>query len=418
MTSQTIERASQQPRADLRGVPSKARLVLAMLHNLSVGELSVTLPGGKCVDFGQGHPKAQVKVNSWEVFDRALASGDIGFAESYMDGLFETDNLGRLLTLLNANRQAIDAALFGSWYGRLAYRIKHLLNRNTKTKARKNIQAHYDLGNSFYQEWLDSSMTYSAALFAGDEEKPLEAAQQVKIGRVFEELKLPAANSGSANVLEIGFGWGGFAEYAAQRGVKTTALTLSREQLVYATDRLQSQGLGSLAEFKLQDYRDEAAQYDGIASIEMFEAVGVEYWDDYFACLKRNLKPGGRACIQTITIDDALFERYRDGTDFIQQYIFPGGMLPSPARFEALAVKHGLQVENKLAFGNDYALTLRHWRQAFMAKEATVRAQGFDSRFVKMWEFYLAYCEAGFNTKSTDVIQYTLRNVATAQSTQ
>ena len=202
---------------------------------------------------------------------------------------------------------------------------------------------------------------------------------------------------------------GGFAEYAARRHVHTTGLTLSSEQLVYAQERLQSQSLQTFSKFKLQDYRDEVGQYDGIASIEMFEAVGGQYWDSYFACIKRNLKPGARACIQTITIDDALFERYRDGTDFIQQYIFPGGMLPSQERFEALAQAHGLLVENKLAFGNDYALTLRHWREAFINKEPIVRAQGFDTRFIKMWEFYLAYCEAGFNSRSTDVVQYTLR---------
>ena len=409
MNSQVLEPSSGHTKVDLCGIPRKARFVLTLLHNLAVGELSLTLPHGKTLTFGQGQPKADITVTNWELFDRALACGDIGFAESYMDGQFTTDNLGRLLTLLNSNRKAIDTALYGSWWGRLAYRIKHLLNRNTKTKARKNIQAHYDLGNSFYQEWLDSSMTYSAALFSGDEEKPLEAAQQVKIGRVFDELHLPTLEQGRANVLEIGFGWGGFAEYAARRHVHTTGLTLSSEQLVYAQERLQSQSLQKFSKFKLQDYRDEVGQYDGIASIEMFEAVGLQYWDSYFACIKRNLKPGARACIQTITIDDALFERYRDGTDFIQQYIFPGGMLPSQERFEALAQAHGLLVENKLAFGNDYALTLRHWREAFINKETIVRAQGFETRFIKMWEFYLAYCEAGFNTRSTDVVQYTLR---------
>jgi cyclopropane-fatty-acyl-phospholipid synthase len=412
MSSHTLEQPPRRIHADLSGVPAKARLILSMLDRLSVGELSVQLPDGKTLCFGSGQPKSQVVLHSWDVFGRALASGDIGFAESYMDEQFSCDNLGRLLTLLNANRDAIDTALYGSFFGRLIYRVKHLLNRNTKTRARKNIQAHYDLGNSFYQEWLDSGMTYSAALFAGDEEKPLEAAQQVKISRVFDELKLPADLPASASVLELGFGWGGFAEHAARRGVRTVGLTLSAEQLAYANERLQSQQLENFAQLKLQDYRDEAGQYDGIASIEMFEAVGEQYWGTYFSCIKRNLKPGARACIQTITIDDALFERYRDGTDFIQQYIFPGGMLPSPSRFEALAEKHGLQVENKLLFGNDYALTLRHWRHAFMANEPRVRQQGFDTRFIRMWEFYLAYCEAGFNTRSTDVIQYTLRNAA------
>jgi len=409
MSSHVLDPSPRHVKTHLNGAPAKARFVLSMLNNLAVGELTLKLPQGKTLRFGEGQPKADITIHSWELFDRALAAGDIGFAESYMDAQFTTDNLGRLLTLLNANRQAIDSALYGSWWGRLAYRLKHLLNRNTKTKARRNIQAHYDLGNSFYQEWLDSSMTYSAALFAGDEEKPLEVAQQIKIKRVFEQLHLPNLERGRAQVLEIGFGWGGFAEYAAKREIHTTGLTLSSEQLAYAQERLQSQGLGTFAHFKLQDYRDELGQYDGIASIEMFEAVGLQYWDSYFACIKRNLKPGARACIQTITIDEALFERYTEGTDFIQQYIFPGGMLPSQERFELLAKAHGLFVEDKLAFGNDYALTLKHWREAFLAKESIVRAQGFDSRFFKMWEFYLAYCEAGFNTGSTDVVQYTLR---------
>ena len=409
MSSHVLDPSPRQAKTDLSGIPAKARFVLSMLNNLAVGELSLRLPQGKTLRFGEGQPKVEITVQSWELFDRVLASGDIGFAESYMDAQFTTDNLGRLLTLLNANRQAIDTALYGSWWGRLVYRLKHLLNRNTKSKARRNIQAHYDLGNSFYQEWLDSSMTYSAALFAGDEGKPLEVAQQVKISRVFDQLRLSSLEPRQAQVLEIGFGWGGFAEYAAKRGVCTTGLTLSSEQLAYAQQRLQSQGLEKFAHFKLQDYRDELGQYDAIASIEMFEAVGVQYWDSYFACIKRNLKPGARACIQTITIDEALFERYAEGTDFIQQYIFPGGMLPSQERFELLAKTHGLFIEDKLAFGNDYALTLRHWREAFLAKESTVRAQGFDSRFIKMWEFYLAYCEAGFNTRSTDVVQYTLR---------
>jgi cyclopropane-fatty-acyl-phospholipid synthase len=409
MSGNTTELQRQEPpRADLSGVPAKARFVLSMLHHLQ-GELSLALPSGRTVHLGNGHPKAQVTLHDWEVFDRALASGDIGFGEAYMDGLFETDSLARLLTLLNANRQAIDTALYGSWLGRLAYRIKHLLNRNTRKKARRNISAHYDLGNSFYQEWLDSSMTYSAALFAGDEERPLEAAQNIKLGRVLEEL----AVAPGGRVLEIGCGWGSFAQHAAAQGIHVTGLTLSTEQLAFAQNRLLGAGLADRADLRLQDYRDEgqgrAAQYDGIASIEMFEAVGEPYWESYFACLARNLKPGARACVQTITIDDALFERYRDGTDFIQQYIFPGGMLPSPERFEALAQRFGLSVVNKLAFGYDYALTLRHWREAFLAKQLAVRAQGFDARFVRMWEFYLAYCEAGFMTKSTDVIQYTLQ---------
>jgi cyclopropane-fatty-acyl-phospholipid synthase len=346
---------------------------------------------------------------SWQVFDRVIKSGDIGFAESYMDGEFTTDDLAKLLTLLNANRQAIDAALYGSWWGGLFYRIKHLFNRNTRAKARDNIQVHYDLGNDFYRLWLDETMTYSSALFDGDASRSLADAQRIKIARMVEQMQVGPG----ARVLEIGFGWGGVAEYAAQRGVHVTGLTLSQEQLVYARQRLDNAGLGDMAHFKLQDYRDEGAQlphqYDAIVSVEMFEAVGEEYWDTYFECVARNLKRGGRASIQTIVIDEALFDRYRSGTDFIQQYIFPGGMLPSPKRFEAHALRAGLKVVNKLNFGADYARTLALWREAFMANHAQISAQGFDEKFMRMWEFYLAYCEAGFTTRSTDVIQYTLQ---------
>jgi cyclopropane-fatty-acyl-phospholipid synthase len=338
-----------------------------------------------------------------------IKSGDIGFAESFMDGQFTTEDLAKLLTLLNANRQAIDAALYGSWWGGLLYRIKHLFNRNTRAKARDNIQVHYDLGNDFYQLWLDPGMTYSAALFEGDPSRTLTQAQQAKITRMFEQMHVGPG----AKILEIGFGWGGVAEYAARQGVHVTGLTLSQEQLAYACERLVQAGLADQAELKLQDYRDEGkervAHYDAIVSVEMFEAVGEQYWDTYFECVARNLKPGGYASIQTIVIDEALFARYRNGTDFIQQYIFPGGMLPSQERFEAHAMRAGLNVVNKLKFGEDYARTLAAWRHAFMANQAAVKAQGFDDRFIRMWEFYLAYCEAGFNTRSTDVVQYTLR---------
>ncbi|MBU6436526.1 MAG: cyclopropane-fatty-acyl-phospholipid synthase family protein, partial [Betaproteobacteria bacterium] len=284
------------------------------------------------------------------------------------------------------------------------------VRRNSKTQARKNIHAHYDLGNSFYRLWLDDSMTYSSALFsgaaAGAVKGDLTAAQHAKYRRVIDELHLPAAS----RVLEIGCGWGGFAEIAAHvQGAHVTGLTLSTEQLAFARERLRAAGLAAQAEFRLQDYREEAGQYDGIASIEMFEAVGEQYWPAYFDCVHRNLKPGARACIQTITIRDDLFERYRKSTDFIQQYIFPGGMLPSPGAFRAQARRAGLRVVDELAFGQDYAETLRRWRAAFMARLAEVRELGYDEGFVRTWEFYLAYCEAAFARGNTDVMQFTLQ---------
>jgi cyclopropane-fatty-acyl-phospholipid synthase len=289
------------------------------------------------------------------------------------------------------------------------HRIRHLLNRNTRAQARRNIHAHYDLGNAFYALWLDPTMSYSSTLLPAHAtphapltERELADGQVAKYRRVLDELQLRQPG----RILEIGCGWGGFAEIALASGHGVDGLTLSTEQLEYARTRLaRSSGRWDL---RLQDYREEQGQYDAIASIEMFEAVGEAYWPSYFATLKRCLRPGGRACVQTIVIDDALFERYRVGTDFIQQYIFPGGMLPSPSAFRREAQRAGLAVVNELAFGPDYARTLATWRERFHARLDAVRALGFDERFVRIWDFYLAYCEAAFARRSTDVVQFTL----------
>ena len=296
-------------------------------------------------------------------------------------------------------------------------RLLQLFRRNTKTQARKNIAAHYDLGNPFYTLWLDSCMSYSSALFdtpytdsPADDDTRLLAAQRAKYQRVVDELALPA----NAAVLEIGCGWGGFAEVAAHAGHTTTGLTLSTEQLSYAQNRASAGGWINQAKLKLQDYRDESHSggYDGIASIEMFEAVGEQYWPSYFECIARNLKPSAQACVQTIVIKNELFERYRVGTDFIQRYIFPGGMLPSPAVFAKQAAAAGLTVTKQHSFGLDYARTLAVWRMRFMAQLAAVRAQGYPERFIAMWEFYLAYCEAGFVAGDIDVVQFTVSRQA------
>lgn len=304
------------------------------------------------------------------------------------------------------NRAQIEALVYGSWWGGLLYRLKHLLHRNSRAGSRKNIHAHYDIGNDFYRLWLDCGMSYSSAVFApGADGGDLEQAQSAKYRRIVAQLALAPG----ASVLEIGCGWGGFAETAAREArVHVTGLTLSAEQLAYARARLDAAGLAHAADLRLCDYRDSDGRYDAIASIEMFEAVGERYWPDYFACLARNLKPGGRACIQTIVIDDALFERYRKGSDFIQQYIFPGGMLPSPSAFRAQAARHGLQVVDEFSFGLDYADTLLLWREAFKRQREAIEAQGFDQRFMLTWEFYLAYCEAAFRAGSTNVTQFTL----------
>jgi cyclopropane-fatty-acyl-phospholipid synthase len=404
-------------------IPRSAEFVFRLLSKMKVGQLSLRLPNGEVRFFGEPatethstnlvFPRAVIQLNNWSLFSSVLKSGDIGFAESFIRDDWSTDSLIDVLTLMIANREPLEKAVYGTWLGRLTYRIKHLLNRNSKQNSRKNIHAHYDIGNPFYRLWLDPSMTYSSALFEGDLHQELESAQKAKYRRVLHEIGAQKNQS----VLEIGCGWGGLAEQAVRQGTHIKGLTLSTEQLEYAKDRLESLNqqmsptnnyLGQ-SNFVLQDYRDETEQYDGVASIEMFEAVGEAFWPSYFETLHRCLKPGAKACVQTITIADELFERYRSSTDFIQQYIFPGGMLPSQLVFEKMARAHGLEVVNVHKFGSDYAETLKRWRKVFIAKLSDVRAQGFDAPFIRTWEFYLAYCEAAFTYKNTDVVQYTLR---------
>ena len=390
--------------------PAAARAVLRQLGALRIGQLSLQLPDGTRARFGndaEAQPRAAIRLADWHVFGATLKSGDIGFAESYIAGHWSTPDLPALLQLLLANRDAIESVIYGTWWGSLAYRIKHLLNRNSRQGSRKNIHAHYDLGNPFYRLWLDETMNYSSALFDGDLARPTAAAQAAKMRRALDECALRPGQ----RLLEIGCGWGAVAETAARDfGAQVTGLTLSDEQLAYANERLARQGLAAQADLRLQDWRDCAdGPFDAIVSIEMFEAVGREYWGRYFAMLRDKLAPGGRACIQSITIRDDLFERYVRSTDFIQQYIFPGGLLPSAAAFRAEARAAGLEIVGERAFGTDYAETLRRWRTRFLDREAEVRRLGFDTRFVRIWEFYLAYCQAAFATGSTDVVQFTLR---------
>lgn len=403
-TSFSLKEANLENLAINSKVPAQVQFLLRMLSRLEHGSLKLECPDGKLLKFGNEDPAVTLSLSSWEPFLAAIRSGDIGFAESYLQGEWQTDNLAKLIELFIHNRNALESAIYGSWWGSLLYRIKHLFNRNSRAGSRRNIHAHYDIGNSFYTLWLDPSMTYSSALFA-QPEFTLQQAQYAKYERIFSEI-----NGGAdSRILEIGCGWGGFAELAAKKGARITGLTLSTEQLDFAQKRLNDAGVSERTELRLQDYRDTDGEYDGIASIEMFEAVGEEYWDSYFACIAKNLKTGGRACIQTITIADDLFERYRKGTDFIQQYIFPGGMLPSPSIFRAHAQRHGLSVVNELAFGLDYARTLRLWDHAFEEALPAVQAQGFDERFIRTWKFYLAYCEAGFRASSIDLFQFTLQ---------
>ena len=390
--------------------PASARTVFALLTRLQHGTLDVQMPDGTQARFGSSAadaPKAALRLVDWQVCSAALKSGDIGFAEAFIDGRWTTPDLAALLRLFIANRDAMESVIYGTWWGSLAYRLRHLLRRNSRPGSRKNIHAHYDIGNPFYRLWLDETMNYSSALFEGDFTRSSVQAQQAKVRRALDECRVRAGD----RVLEIGCGWGALAQEATvERGVRVTGVTLSSEQLDFARERMQRLGVADRADLRLQDYRDIGdGPYDAVASIEMFEAVGREYWPSYFQTVQRQLKPGGRACIQTITIRDDLFERYVKSTDFIQQYIFPGGLLPSPQVFRAEAGRAGLEVVNELAFGRDYAETLRRWRADFLSRESQVRRLGFDTRFMRIWEFYLAYCEAAFDTGNTDVIQFTLR---------
>ena len=388
--------------------PAAARAVFRLLQSLKHGSLDVQLPDGTSAHFGmrsEDGPRAAIRLRNWNVCSAALRSGDIGFAESYIAGDWTTPDLTALLKLFIANRDDVESIVYGSWWGSLLYRLKHLFNRNSKSGSKKNIHAHYDLGNEFYRLWLDPTMNYSSAWFEGDFAKPMPDAQHAKVRRALREAGVKQGD----RVLEIGCGWGALAECAAREfGATVTGVTLSREQLDWGKKRLADAGLGG--ELRFQDYRDIAdGPFDAIASIEMFEAVGREYWPSFFSTVHDQLKPGGKACIQSITIAEKYFERYVKSTDFIQQYIFPGGLLPSPGAFREAAAKAGLRVVNELDFGLDYAETLRRWRETFLSEEQRVRRLGFDTRFMRIWEFYLAYCEAAFATGNTSVMQFTLQ---------
>jgi cyclopropane-fatty-acyl-phospholipid synthase len=403
----TLTATAQSPLQLPERAPAAARTVFRLLHELRHGSLTLQLPDGSVQTVGDGQgPHASVHLHNWKPFSAALKSGDIGFAESYIAGDWTTPQLSTLLGLLLANRKALDDVIHGSWVGRLLYRLRHLLNRNTKINSRKNIHAHYDLGNTFYKLWLDGTMNYSSAWFRGDFSKDMGEAQDAKVRRA---LHMAGVRRGH-RVLEIGCGWGALAEKATQEyGAHLTGVTLSTEQLAWAQNRLTDRGLSGQADLRLQDYRDiHDSPFDAICSIEMLEAVGQEYWPTYFQSVARLLRPGGRACIQSIVIRDELFDRYVRSTDFIQQYIFPGGCLPCPAEFRREAESAGLKVIDEMAFGRDYAETCRRWRADFLARKDEVLALGFDERFMRIWEFYLAYCEAGFDAGDIDVVQYTL----------
>ncbi|MBY0564519.1 MAG: cyclopropane-fatty-acyl-phospholipid synthase family protein [Hyphomonadaceae bacterium] len=389
--------------------PASAKAVLLALLNIRDGALEARLPDGALLRFGEASGQAvALRVRDWRFARRVLLNGDIGFAEGWMEREWETDDLPGLLVLLANNIERFRRYFEGNWLGKSINWLRHVARDNTKTGARRNIHAHYDLGNSFYEAWLDRTMTYSSARFDADE-RDLEAGQVAKYRALAGHLQLKPGD----HVLEIGCGWGGFAEFAAREfGARITGVTISDEQLVYARQRIERARLSHLVDIRRQDYRDIAGQFDKVASIEMFEAVGERYWPVYFEKISEVLKPGGRAALQIITIKDDLFDRYRQRADFIQRYVFPGGMLASIERLKLETAKAGLLWRKMDAFGQCYAETLSEWARRFQAKWNDIRALGFDERFKQLWLFYLGYCEAGFRTGRTDVVQLELTKPA------
>jgi cyclopropane-fatty-acyl-phospholipid synthase len=371
---------------------------------LSRGTLRVTLPnGGEFIAAGGAPgPDAAVRVNRYRAARQVLLEGSIGLADSYVAGDWESDELTSVIELGAANIDEIDTRLSPLGAARMLARLHKRLRANTRRGSRRNIAAHYDLGNAFYAAWLDPTMTYSAARFAAPDEA-LATSQVRKFDQLAQMLDLQPDD----HVLEVGCGWGAFAIHAASRyGCRVTALTVSPSQAEWARERVRAAGLEDRVEIRLQDYRDVAGSFDKIASIEMFEAVGEAYWPTFFRVIADRLRPGGRAGLQVITIDETRFEAYRRNPDFIQLRVFPGGMLPSPARFAREIDDAGLAISECQEFGRDYGETLRRWRAAFEAAWPVINAQGFDERFRRLWRYYLCYCEAGFRTGNISVAQY------------
>ncbi|MGM4987884.1 class I SAM-dependent methyltransferase [Tardiphaga sp. 841_E9_N1_2] len=387
----------------LPDLPRIVRLALGFGSRLRRGTLDVTLPDGRRVRLGgmEPGPAAEMTISSYAFASRLVNGGDIGIAEAYLHREWDTPDLTQFLYLFCVNHDLIQVMLGNNPLMRFVQIVRHWFNRNTKRQARKNIYAHYDIGNAFYSAWLDPSMTYSSAIFE-DGAQDLTAAQNNKYRRLAEAIDLKHGQK----VLEIGCGWGGFAEYAAKNyGAHVTGLTISTEQRDFARKRMQDAGLGDKVEIKFQDYRDERGQYDRIASIEMIEAVGEQFWPQYFSQLRDRLLPGGLIGIQAITIQDKFFQTYRREVDFIQRYVFPGGMLPSPEILKSLGARYGVPVIKERIFGLDYAKTLATWRDSFRAAWPSLTPLGFDDRFRRLWEYYLAYCEAGFLSGNIDVRQ-------------
>ena len=382
-------------------------IVFSLLKNIKHGYLEVIKMNGEVLKFGD--PNASLKV-SLEIKDKSfiynlIKNGSVGLGESYMKGFFITNNLSDLIEL-TARNIGIIYKFSGILDLTIINYIKRKFVKNTKTRSKENIARHYDLGNDFFSLWLDKSLTYSSAIFK-EPDQDLFEAQKNKYQKLIDLLQ---PSSGS-RVLEIGCGWGGFAEYLGTNyDVKLDCITISQRQFEFAKERIHKYGLNEKVNIELKDYRDLKAKYDHIASIEMIEAVGQDYLNSYFNTIKNNLLPSGTAGIQAITIDDQLFDRYKNKEDFIQKYIFPGGFLPSKSELQNYVDKNGLKFNEYNSYANHYSETLIVWREIFNKKWDLIKKQGFDLKFKKMWEFYLSYCEAGFKSKNIDLIQFSLQN--------
>jgi cyclopropane-fatty-acyl-phospholipid synthase len=390
----------------LPDLPRAVQLAIRFGSKLRHGTLDVTLPDGRQIRLGGAEPgpSAAMTLYNYGFATRLLNGGDIGIAEAYLRGEWDTPDLTQFLYLFCVNQELIQAMLGDNPVMRFVQIVRHWFNRNTPRQARRNIYAHYDIGNAFYSAWLDPSMTYSSALFE-DQNNDLTAAQHNKFRRLAEAVNLQPGQK----LLEIGCGWGGFAEFAAKTyDVNVVGLTISKEQRDFARKRIHDAGLSDKVEIRFQDYRHERGQYDRIVSIEMIEAVGEQFWPQYFSQIRDRLLPGGLAGIQAITIQDKFFQTYRREVDFIQRYIFPGGMLPSPSVLKSMGERFGVPVIRERIFGQDYAKTLATWRNNFRAAWPNLKPLGFDDRFKRLWEYYLAYCEAGFLSGNIDVRQVIL----------
>jgi cyclopropane-fatty-acyl-phospholipid synthase len=383
---------------------TKYKLLWQALSNIEKGSILIDLPNNeqKKYQAPKNGYNCDIKINNIDALSQIIRSGDVGLGESYINNQWQTSDLANLLCFLTDNSNILEKYFHANKFQSIILFLTTFLNKNSKNGSKKNISFHYDLGNEFYELWLDESMTYSSALF-NNKNISLKEGQYNKYNNILEKLS-------NKDILEIGCGWGGFAIEAAKKNFSIKCLTLSKKQQQYAKNKISSLAYNNQINIVLQDYRDEQGIYDNIVSIEMFEAVGQEYWSDYFNTLKRCLKKQGRAVLQIITIDDKVFKQYINRTDFIQKYIFPGGVLPSKEIIRNLCKDNNLKIISEHSFGHDYVKTLKLWLDNFDSKEEEIIELGFSHNFIKKWRFYLCYCIAGFSSTRTDVVQFELVN--------